>query len=616
MRRTRSLWWAGYGACAVLVLAALGFLSYTALDLERATACAASHARFQDRMRLALWRMDSLVLPLLAREGARPYFEYLAYYPQERAYNRFLTELVKGDVLTPSPLLNLAPEFVHLHFQIDAKGEFTSPQVPQGNLLDLAVSTCAVGSVLDRRDTWLDQARARVPVASVRQRVRDAEKSEEALSGQWLAPHALPSAQVRAIASDPGETQARQKTTYKSKRDAQSAADSAANGLGNNDPSNSKDAKSPLEFKPIEGGVTTVRVGTLIPLWLGVGEPDLFLFRRVDVGDAELLQAIWLDWPALRTALIAEVAELLPSSRLEPLTATDVNWTGSEPSSLATIPVRLVAPELPPAPGQNGGWRPVHGTLAVTWGATLAALVAAGFVLRAILLLGERRNRFASAVTHELRTPLTTFRMYSEMLADDMVREPAQRALYLQTLKEESTRLSTLVENVLAYARLEEGRGAARRERVALADLIARHQPLLERRARDGGLAFAVAGEVPEAALETDVDAVGQVLFNVVDNATKYARGSTPATLELSVRVEPTRVVLRVRDHGPGIDPATARRIFAPFDRGARNGDPAPGVGLGLALARGIAADLRGALTLGSAEGPGAAFELALPRAR
>jgi len=196
------------------------------------------------------------------------------------------------------------------------------------------------------------------------------------------------------------------------------------------------------------------------------------------------------------------------------------------------------------------------------------------------------------------------------------VREPAQRALYLQTLKEESTRLSTLVENVLAYARLEEGRGAARRERVALADLIARHQPLLERRARDGGLAFSVAGEVPAAELETDVDAVGQVLFNVVDNATKYARGSTPATLELSVRVEPTRVVLRVRDHGPGIDPATARRIFAPFDRGARNGDPAPGVGLGLALARGIAADLRGALTLGNAEGPGAAFELALPRAR
>jgi len=201
-----------------------------------------------------------------------------------------------------------------------------------------------------------------------------------------------------------------------------------------------------------------------------------------------------------------------------------------------------------------------------------------------------------------------------------MVREPAQRALYLQTLKEESTRLSTLVENVLAYARLEEGRGGARRERIALADLIARHRPVLERRARDGGLALEVVGEaggeVGAAELETDVDAVGQVLFNLVDNACKYAKGSTPAALELSARVEPARVVLRVRDHGPGVDPATARQIFAPFDRGARNGDPAPGVGLGLALARGIAADLRGALTLGTADGSGACFELALPRAR
>src|SRR5262249_51221816 len=189
-------------------------------------------------------------------------------------------------------------------------------------------------------------------------------------------------------------------------------------------------------------------------------------------------------------------------------------------------------------------------------------------------------------------------------------------ALYLQTLKEESTRLSTLVENVLAYARLEEGRGAARRERIALAELIARHRPVLERRARDGGLAFVLSGDGPPAELETDVDAVGQVLFNLVDNACKYARASSPATLEFSVAVEPSRVVLRVRDHGPGIDPATARRIFAPFDRGARNGDPAPGVGLGLALARGIAADLRGALTLGRADGPGALFELELPRTR
>src|SRR5262249_53466901 len=157
-----------------------------------------------------------------------------------------------------------------------------------------------------------------------------------------------------------------------------------------------------------------------------------------------------------------------------------------------------LADEGPAHSDGAGAWRPVHGTLLLTWGVTAAALAAGAFVLRAILALGERRNRFASAVTHELRTPLTTFRMYSEMLADEMVSEPAQRALYLQTLKEESTRLSTLVENVLAYARLEDGRGAARRERLRLRELIDRHLAPLQRRARDAGLELAV-GELPDA---------------------------------------------------------------------------------------------------------------------
>ena len=85
MRRAR-WWWGLYGACAVAVVVALLGLSSTALDFERRSVVADSHARHLERLRLALWRMDSQVLPLLSREGARAYFEYLAYYPQDRAY--------------------------------------------------------------------------------------------------------------------------------------------------------------------------------------------------------------------------------------------------------------------------------------------------------------------------------------------------------------------------------------------------------------------------------------------------------------------------------------------------------------------------------------------------
>lgn len=608
MRRAR-WWWGLYGACAVAVVVALLGLSSTALDFERRSVVADSHARHLERLRLALWRMDSQVLPLLSREGARAYFEYLAYYPQDRAYNRYLTALEKGEVLTPSPLLNSVQDYVRLHFQVDRAGTFTSPQVPNGNLRDLAESTCLPSHGIASADACLADVRARVPLAEVRARVLMVERSEEALSGRLLSDHPLPSAEVRSVAQgDPAESQARQKSAYKSKLAAQNEADNSANRM-KGDAGSAADA-----FKPIGPSDRVVHVGTLVPLWLGAGTPELFFFRRVCIGDEELLQGIWLDWKALESSLLSEVGELLPGARLEPLRSADTNWSASEPSSLATIPVRLVTADAPARADAGGAWRPVHGTLLLTWGVTAAALAAGAFVLRAILALGERRNRFASAVTHELRTPLTTFRMYSEMLADRMVSEPAQRALYLQTLKEESTRLSTLVENVLAYARLEDGRGAARRERLALRELIERQRQPLERRARDAGLEL-VVGELPDAAVETDADAVGQVLFNLVDNAAKYARGGTPPRIELSGRVAGRRVVLRVRDFGPGVDPATARRIFAPFDRGARNNDPTPGVGLGLALARGIAADLDGALELGASEGPGATFELTLPRA-
>src|SRR6185503_16178753 len=91
---------------------------------------------------------------------------------------------------------------------------------------------------------------------------------------------------------------------------------------------------------------------------------------------------------------------------------------------------------------------PTRVTLAVAWLAVAGSLAAVGLALRRTVDLSERRNRFASSVTHELRTPLTTFRLYSEMLADGMVTDAAQRQVYLDTLKSESSRLATLVENV------------------------------------------------------------------------------------------------------------------------------------------------------------------------
>src|SRR5262249_19009022 len=118
MKSSRT-WWLFFSAGALIVMIALGWVTARVLELESREAQARSDAQYQEALRLALWRMDSWFAPRLAREAARPYFEYLSYYPQERAYTRILNEISKGEVLTPSPLLTFTSEYFPIHFQVN-----------------------------------------------------------------------------------------------------------------------------------------------------------------------------------------------------------------------------------------------------------------------------------------------------------------------------------------------------------------------------------------------------------------------------------------------------------------------------------------------------------------
>jgi len=243
------------------------------------------------------------------------------------------------------------------------------------------------------------------------------------------------------------------------------------------------------------------------------------------------------------------------------------------------------------------------------------AAVAVGATLRKSIDLGERRRRFVSAVTHELRTPLTTFQMYSEMLADGLVTNEDKRQQYLLTLKDESQRLSAMVANVLEHARLEERGGSHRFESMNLNVLLTRLKPPLARRVESTPMALEVEIDGPgDTPLSVDAEAIGQILGNLVDNAAKYANGTASPTIHLGAAAANGSLVLTVRDHGPGIPREQARSVFDPFERGGRDpADPVPGVGLGLALARGLARDMGGELTLESPSDGGARFRLELP---
>jgi signal transduction histidine kinase len=127
-------------ASVVAVLGLLALLTARTLGLERDELRAKADAIRQEALRLALWRMDSTVAPIIAQEAARPYFHYLSYYPEQRAFTRVWEPVRPGEVLVPSPLVEGTPPFVLLHFQVNADGRLTSPQVPQGNDRDLAES--------------------------------------------------------------------------------------------------------------------------------------------------------------------------------------------------------------------------------------------------------------------------------------------------------------------------------------------------------------------------------------------------------------------------------------------------------------------------------------------
>jgi signal transduction histidine kinase len=341
------------------------------------------------------------------------------------------------------------------------------------------------------------------------------------------------------------------------------------------------------------------------------GFPELLVQRTVHVQEGTLIQGFWMDWPALRARLRTTTSDLLPAAGLIPLTGAAAELAPGA-LRLASLPV-LLSPG--PAPSTATPWlSTTHGTLALTWLAVAGAIIAIGVVLRASMDLSDRRGRFVSAVTHELRTPLTTFCMYTEMLAGGMVPDQSKRE-YLATLRTESARLAGIVENVLDYARLG---GAARvngQPRTSASDLLDRSLPTLRRRAEAAGMELDSRIEgVNRQMLAADPATFERILLNLVDNSCKYAAAGRDRRIHLLMAPAGSGVQITVRDHGPGVPRAEFGRIFRPFHRAKRDADgPQSGLGLGLALARGLARSLGGDLRLARDSREGAEFTLTLP---
>jgi len=224
----------------------------------------------------------------------------------------------------------------------------------------------------------------------------------------------------------------------------------------------------------------------------------------------------------------------------------------------------------------------------------------------------RQKTSFVSNVSHELKTPLTSIRMYAELLSENRIKSPGKRKRYLQVIVNESQRLTRLVNNVLDFSRLEQGRKKYRIEDIDVAELLqglfAAHKLQFEQ------IGMMPKLELPKYGLTvpTDRDAVEQVILNLLDNALKYAADGGELVVALDRQERFCRI--RVMDRGPGVASAHRRKTFEKFHRVDDSLTTARiGSGLGLSIARRLLRDLGGDLHFDSRPGGGSCFVVQMP---
>jgi signal transduction histidine kinase len=612
-------------AITALVAGGLGWVTRAALELEREQLAARAKSELDERLRLALWRLDSFMIPELAREASRPFAHYSAIYVPFPTMDQTGKRMPPGVCLEPSPLLTTElPDWMLLHFSTAGDKNWWSPQVLSDTLRRRLGTVVPVEQKNDSKKADLlkelsENVRNETLLSCVRQQesqfVVAPPTGMEDLSTKSAPTASAPNYSWRI----PDEFQTRRGVNVSAQTQSQAPQmnNPSSNSLfygtlgpvGENITSHLDKSKNPEQVVKSKG--EPVATGPMTAFWINTvpQHERLVVARQVKVGAKDACQGILLNWGALEKKLQSVVADLFPDADLRPMrSATPAN----PERTMTALPVELVPPAIVlPEPG----WTPLRIGLALAWAAALIAIAAVGLGGWSLIDLSQRRVRFVSTVTHELRTPLTTLRLYLDMLAGGMVKDERQKDEYLRTLNAETDRLNRLVGNVLDFSRLENQRPRLETTTIKIKDLLDQVAATWNCRCKECGkhvLVENAAGD--DATLATDVKMVQQVLGNLIDNACKYSRAATDPRLWLRARLDGRTMALEVEDRGPGVSSSERRSIFRPFRRGKDADVTAGGVGLGLALAQRWARLLGGRLTVCSGkEHSGACFQLRLP---
>jgi len=361
----------------------------------------------------------------------------------------------------------------------------------------------------------------------------------------------------------------------------------------------------PIAAAPVRQATAWVPYGT--PAWLVGSAPAV-------AGEPGVVVAVRLE-PTLSTLEAASAAsnEIVGEVTLMKTTASDAEPLGPD---LPGLVVRF-RPAADAAAGEAGSLRSwfYAAALCLVVGVTLFGAYLLWRDVRREVRLAEMRSSFVSAVSHELKTPLTAIRMFAETLRMGRPVDARTQEEYLDTIVNESERLTRLLNNVLDFSKIEQGTKSYRPTSQSLAEIVrfaarAMKYSLEQQR-------FVLRTEIEEnmpPAL-VDRDAIEQAILNLLANAMKYSGDSRD--IEMRLRSEDGMAVIEVSDRGVGIEPAEQGRIFERFYR-VPSPDNAriPGTGLGLTLVQHIAEAHDGHITVRSEPGKGSTFSLVLPMSR
>jgi signal transduction histidine kinase len=248
-------------------------------------------------------------------------------------------------------------------------------------------------------------------------------------------------------------------------------------------------------------------------------------------------------------------------------------------------------------------------------GMVLALLGSGGYLIartvRREVQVARLKSDFVSTVSHEFRSPLTGIRQLAEMLTRDRVLDEGKRRQYYDLILHESERLGRLVENVLDFARMEDGRHKYHPEAIDTTAWLRNVSTEFERDAARAG--FTLETSIPDGlpALTGDREALSTAVRNLLDNAVKYSPGGK--TIWLAACAGDYLVRIRTRDEGVGIAARHQPHVFEKFYR--VDGDLAQtvkGVGLGLSLVQHIVRAHNGCVSVESQAGKGSTFSIEL----